>query len=275
MSFQTYFGKKVLHKFPYYGEPLQETYEQQHLFTAYNSVDERSTLETYPSILFKNKYSLVGKEDIWLYNELFDSVKGRWGSLWVPGWKHDIILSDDILPGSITINIEASDFITYFPTADITGRFLFIYVGSYKWYVRRVVNWSSLTEIELDKPLSGGLRKNKVKMISFLYLCRFDIEEIEWEFVGRDGADCILDFKELPYEYSLLPSSAEDDGGDNPDDLFYDDLNYNHFIWLDSGSRIWLDSDGFNFENSFNISRLFTWGDSQFIFSNSNGFDWS
>jgi hypothetical protein len=48
------------------------------------------------------------------------------------------------------------------------------------------------------------LAKNDVQMLSFLYLVRFDIDEIEWEFVTPQVGLATLDFIELPHEYASL-----------------------------------------------------------------------
>lgn len=202
MSFSTYLTYNVLHTFPdWTKEPEFELIQTPLSLRNPIGVDYKYTEEDYVKYKATNKYSPTTKAEISEFNDLFDELKGRWGMLWLPSWGTDFVLSQAI--GAADTILQGADvsFSTNYGVAPAqTGRYVFIYKNTSQWWCRKVTaaTDSSLT---IDSAIGVALALADVKYVSILYFARFDIDEIEWEYITPDVAECELSFIELPHEY--------------------------------------------------------------------------
>ncbi len=205
MSFSTYKSNKVLSRFPIWsGNPTMYVQEITGRFNALGHSFAES-FQNYPLFRAKNKYSLTNKTDIEELNELFNENIGRWGVLWIPSWQKDIVITSNIGAADVNIDIEDIEYSTFYPKKGSggsgTGRYLFFYKSRTEWYAREVTATPTSTQITIDSALGKAYGVNDFQMISFLYLSRFDVDDINWKYYGYDIAEAVLYFQELPNEY--------------------------------------------------------------------------
>jgi hypothetical protein len=203
MIFSQYLSKYVFHLMPIFGVSAEETYEQKGEMFETNVVDYPTVFEDYPTTKLKHNYSFLSKSKIWEVNNLFDLCYGRMGALWVPSWKRDFKLSSNITANQSIITIDDVQYPVYFPVVPGTGRHLFIYdLVTNQGYTRKVDSVASGNILTLNSAIPIALQAER-SIISILYLCRFDIDELEWSYYGPEGnAEITIDFIELPKEYA-------------------------------------------------------------------------
>ncbi len=202
MIFSQYLSKYVFHLMPKFDEGAEETYEQKGDMFVANTVDYPTLFEDYPTTKLKHYYSFLSKSKIWEINNLHDLCYGRLYSLWVPSWKRDFKLTSNITANQSVITIDDVQYPVYFPAIPGTGRHLFIYdLVTNNWYCRKVNSVSNGNILTLNSAIPIALQAER-SIISILYLCRFDLEELEWTYFGPEGnAETAIDFIELPKEY--------------------------------------------------------------------------
>ena len=106
--------------------------------------------------------------------------------------------------GDVNINIENIEYSTFYPATPGTGRYILIYVNSNKWFAREIVGVPSSTQLTMESSLGEALTLAQIKLVSFLYLGRFDVDETECLYVTPDVGIMELFFIELPKEYADL-----------------------------------------------------------------------
>lgn len=205
MSYTTFKTKYVLHTFPDYSvEPAPSVYSPNLWLRNPMGIDARSRITDYPKFKVKNKYSFITAQGISDFNDLFDSVYGRVGSLWVPSWNRDFFLTEAIGSGDNHLHITDCDYATYYPSTPGTGRYVFIYVNDANWYARKIDSVFSSTQIIMESSLGVSLSLSQIKYVSILYLMRFEIDEIEWSFITPMVAETEVELIEVPHEYASL-----------------------------------------------------------------------
>jgi len=204
MSFSTFKDKYVFHLFPYWTENPKDSFA--HGFEEFEGFGYTAgeEVETYPRYRTNLQYIFRTRAKISEVNDLFDNRLGMLGALWFPSFQKDIVLTSDIGSADLNISIEDIEYSTFYPATPGTGRYIFIYVNSNKWFARKIIGAPSSTLLTMESSLGEAVTMARVKMVSILYLGRFDIDEIEWEYVTPDIATTDLYFIELPNEYADL-----------------------------------------------------------------------
>jgi hypothetical protein len=209
VSYTTFHSKYVLHNHPdYSAEPAPSFYSPNLWFRNPIGVDARARINDYPKFKIRNKYSFINEQDFSDFNDLFDACFGRVGSLWVPSWNRDFFLTANIGAGDNHIHIQDCTYNTYYPADPGTGRYIFIYVNSVRWYAKEIIDSTDPTILIMESSLGAAVTQAQAKYVSILHLMRFDIDEIEWSFIAPMGtpvaAETEVDFIEVPHEYASL-----------------------------------------------------------------------
>lgn len=204
MAYTTFKSKYVLHTFPDFSEePSPGMYMPMSRFSGLG-VSVKVQIVDYHVQQLAFKYSFITRAGIGDFNSLFDYCMGRRGTLWVPSWNKDITLTANIGASDTTIQIRNISYSTYFPATPGTGRYLFFYRSASAWYARKVTATPSATSLTLESSLGTALTMANTKMVCFLYLVRFDIDEMEWKFIAPNVAETTVNFVEVPKEYASL-----------------------------------------------------------------------
>jgi len=205
MSFSTFKNKYVFHLFPNWKSPpmgkLVMTMDEFAPAVGYSFTE---FVEDYPRDMEKFIYLCRSKTEVGDINDFFDGKFGQLKSFWYPSWRNDLKLTDDIGSGDSTIQIEDCEYATFYPATPGTGRYIFIYVNKNKWFARKITGAVSETVITMESSLGEDVDLSSIKMCCFLYLGRFDIDEISWNYITPDVASTELYFIELPKEYAEL-----------------------------------------------------------------------
>jgi len=200
-GFGTYRGKHIFTKIPHWSENPQENfYRKDDVFApiGFSFTEEVVSCSRYKTMF---KYSCHMKSHIAAVNEFFDYHLGQLVSLWFPSSKNDFILTSDIGATDTTLNIEDVEYNDFYSQLSGTGHHIFIYVNVNTWFARKIVGAPTSTSLLIDEALGVNVLMSQVKMISILYLGRFDMDEIEWTYITPDVASTKLSFVELPEEY--------------------------------------------------------------------------
>jgi hypothetical protein len=208
MVYTTYKNLNALVKQPSYANPPSEyIYSPTQNFSGLAGT-MRKRFVLYPAFKTKNLFSFTSTQDYADFNKLFDYSSGRFGKLWVPSWGDDIRLEQNITAGDTYIIIHDIDYNTYYPEVPGTGRYLFFFKNNSTWEMNMVSSITGVNQLNMEDAFVNSYAMSQIKYISFLYLARFDIDQIEWEFLSPLGdpmvARTTIDFIELPNEYSLL-----------------------------------------------------------------------
>lgn len=118
--------------------------------------------------------------DIWNLLKFFDSKRGRLLPFWIPTWSKDIIVTAAILAADTVINIEDIEYTVFYLPNEIIGRHVYIQFPSGTYVCRKIIDATSST-ITLDSAIGTAVALGDLSklLISFLMLCRFDIDTIE------------------------------------------------------------------------------------------------
>lgn len=210
ISFSTFKGDTVFHLMPYYSGlsgSLSRSVERIGSSFGYSKARSVQTYSPYSTPTYS--YIVEGKENISVVNDLFDTLRGRWASVWFPSWMEDFKLEEDIDSDETVWSVEYSaDFGTMYPIENKTGWYIFIYVNQNEWYARRISGYSVDNTISIDGALGKAYTKERIKFISFLYKGRLDFDVIEWNYKTPTVAECKLAFMETPFEYTSTTTTT-------------------------------------------------------------------
>lgn len=208
--YTAYKGKNLLLTHPdYSSDPTESIYSPTFGFSSFAG-SMRWMFADYPVFKVKNKYSYTDIQSYTDFNTLFDLCCGRWGSLWVPSWMNDLQLTQDVVAGDNHFHITDITYNTYYPATPGTGRYVLFYYTNNIYEVKKVTSVTGSSQLNVDAVFVQSFPKNKLKYVCFLYLVRFDIDEIEWTYVSplQEPMVAIADnveFIELPHEYASVP----------------------------------------------------------------------
>ena len=132
----------------------------------------------------------------------FDNKRGRWGTLWVPTWNKDVILSDTTISGTqLSFNVENNDWHTYYSDNNEygeIGQHIIIWTNLNTFVIRKIIDGSNTT-MTLDGAI-GDISDTSKLYISFLIYSRFDVDEIKFDYITENMAKFKLNFTGLVKE---------------------------------------------------------------------------
>lgn len=134
--------------------------------------------------------------------DLFDNKRGRWGTLWVPTWNKDVILSDTTIDAAqVSFNVENNGWHDYYSDNNEygeIGQHIIIWTNSDSFVIRKIIAGSNTT-MTLDGAI-GDISDTSKLYISFLIYSRFDVDEIKFDYITEDIARFKLNFTGLVKE---------------------------------------------------------------------------
>jgi hypothetical protein len=138
------------------------------------------------------------KQDVWNLLNFFDSKQGRLEKFWVPTWSRDIVATSAILATDTVLTIEPMQYNTYYLPDEVIGRYLYIQFPDQS-YICKKITTASTSSITLDGQIGQAVSAGDLSklLISFLILCRFDIDELEIEYLVENFGKADLSFAGL------------------------------------------------------------------------------
>lgn len=198
MSFTTYRTHKVFDLFPVLSEmPSSDIAQKTSEFGTIGHT-KAHTYEDYPRFISRNKYICNGLEQIKEVNDFFDELKGRNVELWFPSWMKDINIKTNITKDQVLLEIDDIEYSSFYPISHITGNNILIYANKNRTFYRQITDIPDSTHIQIDSALGSIVRLTELKMCSFLYFGRLNLDQIEWEYLTPTVARFMMEFIELP-----------------------------------------------------------------------------
>lgn len=152
------------------------------------------------------KYSNLTKDDEYYFVNFFLTQQGKLKRFWLPWWKNSFALAESISSGDTVITIEHCRY----HTIDQGYERIFILLKSGYFISRKVLgvvqsgnNENILLQTEMDR----NIEQNDIVFFGRLLLVRFDIDELEFDFLNNKVSELSIPFKELPHEYEVEEES--------------------------------------------------------------------
>lgn len=176
------------------------------------NVVETAGLQTTAATLLKGLIDLDGRDQIARVLAFFDAQLGRQQRFWAPSGKRDFKVIETA-NNSAQIAVENSGF-TSGEWADNpkTARTFIVVrdVTNGAWYARRITAAAFIDSNTERLTLTSAIpHVDALSHISFLYLARFNLDDIEIDFDDTDHGSVSVEFMELPNETSdFIASNA-------------------------------------------------------------------
>lgn len=130
----------------------------------------------------------------------FNAVLGRARKTWVASARPNFTLASPVAAQATTITVVSTDYATH--DSATTQRTVILIRHGARYYCRVITNAvdneDGTETLTLDYRLPDPLGLTAV--ISYLYLCRSDLDEIALEMLSQTVASCAVNFHELPLE---------------------------------------------------------------------------
>jgi len=126
----------------------------------------------------------------------FDISKGRWDQFWLPSFNEDITITSAFVGTDTTFDIEDIKWSAYWNGMDVVGQYLRFQFPDGSIEYRNIIGAPSATEITIDATIDTAVTTEELPFlkVSFLFLVRFDIDEIEINRETETVSDCKLKF---------------------------------------------------------------------------------
>lgn len=150
------------------------------------------------SLSLKTSLTRSSRQSIWELFGFFDSKQGRFQGFWIPTWSRDIVATAAIDSSDTVLTIENIEYSTVYLPNEIIGRHVFIKFPDGTYACRKISDADSET-ITLDSAIGVDVPLDALPklMISFLMFCRFDIDELEIDYVKENFGKADLSFAGL------------------------------------------------------------------------------
>jgi hypothetical protein len=130
----------------------------------------------------------------------FNAVLGRARKTWVASARPNFTLASPVAAQATTITVASTDYATR--DSATTQRTVILIRHGARYYCRAITgavdNEDGTETLTLDYRLPDPLGLTAV--ISYLYLCRSDLDEIALQMLSQTVASCAVNFHELPLE---------------------------------------------------------------------------
>jgi hypothetical protein len=158
-----------------------------------------SSYDTGDNVLgLKGSWLRNSRANIWTLLNFFNSKQGRFQKFWIPTWSKDIVPTAAILSADTVINVENIEYNTVYLPNEVIGRYVYIQFPD-GTYVCRKISTATPTTITLDSAIGKAVSADNLSklLISFLILCRFDIDELEIEYIRENYGKAEMGFSGL------------------------------------------------------------------------------
>lgn len=138
------------------------------------------------------------RQDIWELLNFFDSKQGRFDKFWIPTWSKDIVVTGAVLNTDTILTIQPIQYSSYYLPNDVIGRYVYIQFPD-GTYACRKINDATTSTITLDSAIGVTVAAEDLDdlLISFLILGRFDIDELELDYIKEGVVRSELSFAGL------------------------------------------------------------------------------
>jgi hypothetical protein len=145
-------------------------------------------------------YTGLSRAEIADVSNFFDDKRGRLRPFWIPSWQADIRVVTPFKFDEITIEIEDCEYPTFWLPNKIIGRFLFFEWPDWGYKLQKVMaaDDTHITCGTMNRDCSAA--ELPFLMVSFLYFVRFDIDELEINYIQPGVGDMELTFKTVYME---------------------------------------------------------------------------
>lgn len=226
-TFPTYLGIPVFNLRPNSGQLKQSFYHPyDYLSFLGKSLSESNWGET--AFPMEGEYLVNGRDCIWELLDFFDYHKGRWGNFWFPSWQNDIVVTQPFYPFTTQLTIEDIEYSAYWLGTE-AGKYIVILWPDNEMVFREIIGSPSPTTLDLDSRIGrrsgrwvgttikygtgmkfgnghvygeGGYLIDELRkiLVSFLFMGRFDQDEIAIEYITDEIGKVSLAFKTLSPE---------------------------------------------------------------------------
>ena len=197
VDFPTYKYIPVFHYQPRYGQLKQILYRP-YDYLAFLGKSYSQTHYGETVLPLGGDYFIVGRNVIQQYLDFFDYHKGRWGQFWVPTHQRDIVVTVAFGVTDTVLTIDPIEYPTYWGGSQ-AARFIVFRWPDNTLICKKIIN-SDTTTITLDSAIGKACANPAELIISFLLISRFDMDEIEIDYLLVDEGTTNLRFYSLPQE---------------------------------------------------------------------------
>lgn len=183
MPATTYRGWPVLEQAPEESEELSVEWERSQLVLENpTGFGRRTDTAATPATLQQHRWLLGGREAQGAYRSLLYALQGRLKSMWVPTFSSDLVATAVIGAASTTIDIANVDY-ARFGAKRVGRRDIRIELHDGTAFHRRidaaaVVDFDT-ERLAVDVPLGVEVTPGRIRRISFLALCRLNVDTVE------------------------------------------------------------------------------------------------
>ena len=160
---------------------------------AYSNYDAGDNVLGLKASIYRNT-----RQEIWELLNFFDSKMGRFDKFWIPTWSKDLVPNVAILATDTVLTIEPTQYDTYYLPDEIIGRYVYIQFPDGTYTCKKITT-ADTTTITLDDQIGKAVSAGDLSklLISFLILCRFDLDELEINYIIENKATADLSFAGL------------------------------------------------------------------------------
>jgi len=196
--FETYNGYYVFNWFPTWTtNPKQKMNIQVYRTGSDFGFTYQNTYQEIPCWGMEAFHSVVGVDRIGELTNFFDYMGGRRGKFWLPSFQPAFKLTSGIGVGDTWLSVENHDIVDQ-DELNTFHRYIYIYRKGHGNSFCRKLTGVQTNKIQIDQALGVSLEVSDVEMICFLYMVRFDIDELELSYpAGLTVAESTLYFNEL------------------------------------------------------------------------------
>lgn len=137
------------------------------------------------------------------FKSFVNARKGQAVPFWLPTWRSDIQLADDVVSNSATITISLIGYTKFMFAQAARRRIAFILADGSKVY-RKVIAASDpgngTTETLTLDAAPGVALPASTTLVSLLTLCRLEADEVKVQWHTQTVAEASLAFREIPKE---------------------------------------------------------------------------
>ncbi len=178
-----YRGWPVLEQAPEESEQLSADWERAQLvLESPTGFGRRTDTAATPATLQQHRWLLGGREAQGAYRSLLYALQGRLKSMWVPTFSSDLVAAAVIGAASTTIDIANVDY-ARFGAKRVGRRDIRIELHDGSAFHRRidaatVIDFDT-ERLAIDAPLGVEVTPGRIRRISFLALCRLNVDSVE------------------------------------------------------------------------------------------------
>lgn len=146
------------------------------------------------------RWVMDGRVEVQAYRDFLSGQLGACVPFWVPSWRNDLVLSQDVPANSASFLIKRSSY-TKFQFSAKSRRYIAVIMPDRTKYYRKIttaVDGTNTESITLDSGVPVIMPQATV--ISFLSLVRLSFDDPQLMWHNSNLAEVTLDFTELPLE---------------------------------------------------------------------------